>query len=171
MNDTVVVYDRVRENLRKYKSMPLISLLNQSVNETLARTVITSGTTLLALLALFIFGGEVIRGFSFTMIWGVIAGTYSSIFVAGALLLYVKPNRGGKTKSGDPYADAERLQADANLSTPIDNINDSSAFDNTSQNEDLSSKADNNQSVSLKSGKTSSSKRRNRRNRRNRRKT
>ncbi|MBE04325.1 MAG: protein translocase subunit SecF [Gammaproteobacteria bacterium] len=171
MNDTVVVYDRVRENLRKYKSMPLISLLNQSVNETLARTVVTSGTTLLALLALFIFGGEVIRGFSFTMIWGVIAGTYSSIFVAGALLLYVKPNRGGKTKSGDPYADAERLQANANLSTPIDNINDSSPFDNTSQNEDLSSKAVNNQTRPLKSGKTSSSKRRNRRNRRNRRKT
>ena len=105
------------------------------------------------------------------MIWGVIAGTYSSIFVAAALLLYLKPNRGEKTKSGDPYADAERLQADANLSTPIDNINDSSPFDNTSQNEDLSSKAVNNQTRSLKSGKTSSSKRRNRRNRRNRRKT
>ena len=85
MNDTVVVYDRVRENLRKYKTMSLLELLNQSVNETLARTVITSMTTLLALLALIIFGGAVIRDFSFAMIWGVIVGTYSSIFIAGAL--------------------------------------------------------------------------------------
>ncbi|MBT6441060.1 MAG: protein translocase subunit SecF, partial [Alphaproteobacteria bacterium] len=117
MNDTVVVYDRVRENLRKYKTLPLLELLNQSVNETLSRTVITSGTTLLALLALFIFGGEVIRGFSFTMIWGVVAGTYSSIFVAGALLFYVRPQRGPRADKADRFADAERLQAAAETET------------------------------------------------------
>ena len=108
MNDTVVVYDRVRENLRKYKTMPLLELLNQSVNETLARTVITSLTTLLALLSLIIFGGAVIRDFSFAMIWGVIVGTYSSIFIAGALLLYVQPQRGGQKKT---VGQAERLAA------------------------------------------------------------
>jgi preprotein translocase subunit SecF len=94
INDTVVVYDRVRENLRKYKRMNLIELLNLSVNETLSRTVLTSVTTLLALLALFFFGGQVIKGFSFAMIWGVVVGTYSSIFVAVPLLLYLKLNRG-----------------------------------------------------------------------------
>lgn len=93
MNDTVVVYDRVRENLRRYKTMPLPDLLNRSVNDTLARTVMTSGTTLLALLSLFIFGGEVIRGFSFAMIWGVIVGTYSSIFIATPLLLTIRPRQ------------------------------------------------------------------------------
>lgn len=108
MNDTVVVYDRVRENLRKYKTMPLIELLNRSVNETLSRTVITSVTTLLALLALFIFGGEVIRDFSFAMIWGVVIGTYSSVFVAGALLLYVRPRRGPRVEKAGAGT-AERL--------------------------------------------------------------
>jgi preprotein translocase SecF subunit len=87
MNDTVVVYDRVRENLRKYKRMELADLLDLSINETLARTVVTSLTTLLALFSLYIFGGEVIRGFTFAMIWGVFVGTYSSIFVAGPFLL------------------------------------------------------------------------------------
>ena len=108
MNDTVVVYDRVRENLRKYKTLPLLELLNKSVNETLARTVITSATTMLALLALLIFGGAVIRDFSFAMIWGVIVGTYSSIFIAGALLLYVQPQRGGQKKT---VGQAERTAA------------------------------------------------------------
>ncbi|MGJ3259020.1 MAG: protein translocase subunit SecF [Rhodospirillales bacterium] len=88
INDTVVVYDRVRENLRKYKTMPLDGLLNLSINNTLSRTVITSVTTLLALLALFFLGGEVIRDFSFAMIWGVLVGTYSSICIAVPLLLY-----------------------------------------------------------------------------------
>jgi preprotein translocase SecF subunit len=108
MNDTVVVYDRVRENLRKYKSMPLLALLNKSVNETLSRTVITSATTMLALLALLIFGGAVIRDFSFAMIWGVIVGTYSSIFVAGALLLYIQPQRMAPKKT---VGQAERTAA------------------------------------------------------------
>ena len=93
MNDTVVVYDRVRETLRKYKTMPLMELLNQAINETLSRTVMTSLTTLLALGALYILGGEVIRGFSFAMIWGVIVGTYSSIFIAAPLLLILGVKR------------------------------------------------------------------------------
>jgi preprotein translocase subunit SecF len=93
INDTVVVFDRVRENLRKYKSMPLRQLLDLSVNQTLSRTIMTSATTLLAVLALFFFGGEVLRGFSIAMIWGVVVGTYSSIFVAAALLLYMNVRR------------------------------------------------------------------------------
>ncbi len=93
INDTVVVFDRVRENLRKYKSMPLPELLNNSINETLSRTVVTSLTTLLALLALYYLGGGVIRGFSLAMIWGVVVGTYSSICLAVPLLLYLNVGR------------------------------------------------------------------------------
>ncbi len=93
LNDTVVVFDRVRENLRKYKKKPLAEVLNISINETLSRTVMTSVTTLLALFALFILGGDVIRGFVFAMIWGVIIGTYSSVFVASAILLYLGVKR------------------------------------------------------------------------------
>ena len=93
MNDTVVVYDRVRENLRKYKKMELGQLLDIAINETLSRTVMTSVTTLLALLALYILGGEVIRGFTFAMIWGVIVGTYSSIFIASPLLMMLGVKR------------------------------------------------------------------------------
>lgn len=100
INDTVVVYDRVRENLRKYKSLSLYELLNNSVNETLSRTVMTSVTTLLALLSLYLLGGEVIRGFSFAMIWGVLIGTYSSVCLAVPLLLYLNIDR-GTSKSGD----------------------------------------------------------------------
>ena len=87
LNDTVVVFDRVRENLRKYKKRPLKQVLNISINETLSRTIATSFTTLLALIALFVLGGDVIRGFVFAMIWGVIVGTYSSVFIAAATLL------------------------------------------------------------------------------------
>ncbi len=87
LNDTVVVFDRVRENLRKYKKRDLKEVLNLSINETLSRTVMTSVTTLLALIALLVLGGDVIRGFVFAMTWGVIVGTYSSVFVASATLL------------------------------------------------------------------------------------
>lgn len=87
LNDTVVVFDRVRENLRKYKKLELKQVLNLSINGTLSRTVMTSVTTLLALVALFVLGGDVIRGFVFAMIWGVIVGTYSSVYVASAILL------------------------------------------------------------------------------------
>jgi len=87
LNDTVVVFDRVRENLRKYKKRSLKEVLHISINETLSRTIATSFTTLLALIALFVLGGDVIRGFVFAMIWGVIVGTYSSVFIAAATLL------------------------------------------------------------------------------------
>ena len=93
INDTVVVYDRVRENLRKYKRMPLDQLFNRSLNETLSRTIRTSATTLLALFALYFFGGEVISGFSFAMIFGIVVGTYSSICIAVPLLLYMNLGR------------------------------------------------------------------------------
>ena len=93
INDTVVVYDRVRENLRKFKAMPLRDIINLSLNDTLSRTLLTSITTLIALLILFFFGGEVIKGFSFGMIWGVLVGTYSSIFIATPLLIYMNLRR------------------------------------------------------------------------------
>ncbi|MEM9250349.1 MAG: protein translocase subunit SecF [Pseudomonadota bacterium] len=108
LNDTVVVFDRVRENLRKYKQMDLKGVLNLSINETLSRTVMTSVTTLLALISLYVLGGDVIRGFVFAMIWGVIVGTYSSVFVASAMLLWLgvkrdwsKPDKGAGTQFGN----------------------------------------------------------------------
>jgi preprotein translocase subunit SecF len=93
LNDTVVVFDRIREYLRKYKSMPLADLIDLSLNSTLPRTILTSVTTMLALIALYAFGGEVLRGFTFTMIWGVIIGTYSSIFIASPVLILLGTNR------------------------------------------------------------------------------
>lgn len=87
MNDTVIVYDRVRENLKKFKKLDTFSLLNKSINETLSRTINTTVTTILALLALFIFGGNIIKDFSLAMIWGIIIGTYSSILIATPILL------------------------------------------------------------------------------------
>ena len=87
LNDTVVVFDRVRENLRKFKKKKLLDVMNLSINGTLSRTVMTSVTTLLALITLIIFGGDVIRGFVFAMTWGVIVGTYSSVFIAGFVLV------------------------------------------------------------------------------------
>ncbi len=93
MNDTVVVFDRIRENLRKYKKMDLGELIDLSINETLARTIMTSATTLIALFALFIFGGEVIRSFTFAMIFGIFVGTYSSIFVAAPVLIAIGVKR------------------------------------------------------------------------------
>jgi len=93
INDTVVVFDRIRENLRRYKKMPLIELLNLSINETLSRTVLTASTTFLAVLALYIFGTEVIRGFSFAMLFGILIGTWSSIFVASPFLLWIGVKR------------------------------------------------------------------------------
>ncbi|MDA9582276.1 protein translocase subunit SecF [Amylibacter sp.] len=101
LNDTVVVFDRVRENLRKYKKTPLKDLLNMSINATLSRTVMTSLTTLIALISLFILGGDVIHGFVFAMIWGVIIGTYSSVFVASSILLRLGVKRDwDKTNDG-----------------------------------------------------------------------
>lgn len=110
LNDTVVVFDRVRENLRKYKNRPLKDVLNMSINETLSRTFMTSVTTLLALIALFVLGGDVIRGFVFAMIWGVIVGTYSSVFVATAALLYFGVKRDWSKpdlNAGNQYANID----------------------------------------------------------------
>ena len=90
MNDTVVIYDRIRENLSKYNKLEINQISNLSVNETLSRTLITSITTLLALFSIFIMGGEILKGFSFAMILGVLIGTYSSIFVASPILKYLK---------------------------------------------------------------------------------
>ena len=112
LNDTVVVYDRIRENLRRFKTRPLEEVLDLSVNETLSRTLMTSVTTLIALLALYLLGGEVIRGFTFGMILGVIAGTYSSVFIAAVILLRLGVRRdegedaapGAGVKFGSPEA-------------------------------------------------------------------
>ncbi len=101
INDTVVVFDRIRENLRKYKTMEIEKLLNMSVNNTLSRTLLTSVTTLLALVAIYYFGGAVISDFSFALIWGVLIGTYSSIWIASPVLLFLNI-RG--TISGAPVA-------------------------------------------------------------------
>ncbi|MBR2655006.1 protein translocase subunit SecF [Yoonia sp.] len=102
INDTVVVFDRARENLRKYKSRPLVEVLNISANETLSRTLMTSGTTLLALIALIVLGGDVIRGFVFAIAWGIIVGTYSSLYVAKNIVLMLGVKRDWSKK--DPSA-------------------------------------------------------------------
>ena len=110
INDTVVVFDRARENLRKYKVMPLVDVLNLSANETLSRTIMTSGTTLLALVALLILGGDVIRGFVFAIAWGIIVGTYSSIYIAKNIVLMLGVKRDWTPTSRKPqgqYADID----------------------------------------------------------------
>jgi preprotein translocase subunit SecF len=103
MNDSIVIFDRVRENLKLTRRQPLEVLVNRSVNQTLARTLLTSGLTLIAVLCLFLFGGEVLRGFSFALVVGVIVGTYSSIFVASPILLWwqgvVSARAGGRGRS------------------------------------------------------------------------
>jgi preprotein translocase subunit SecF len=108
INDTVVIFDRLRENLRKFKQMPLVDVMNRSVNETLSRTLMTSGTTLLALIALLVLGGDVIRGFVFAITLGVIIGTYSSVYVAKNVVLrlgvkrdWSKPSGGAGTQFSD----------------------------------------------------------------------
>ncbi len=98
LNDTVIVYDRIRENLRKFKKMSLQDVLNLSINDTLSRTIMTSVTTLLALVSLYVWGGAGLHGFAFAMIWGVFVGTYSSIFVASPVLMLLGVNRTGAHK-------------------------------------------------------------------------
>ena len=98
MNDTVIVFDRVREEARKYKKLELSKVVDLAINATMSRTLLTSGTTLLALLSIFLFGGPVLRGMSFALIFGVIVGTYSSIFVASAVVLLLGIDRGDKPK-------------------------------------------------------------------------
>ena len=110
INDTVVVFDRARENLRKYKKKPLVEVLNLSANETLSRTLMTSVTTLLALIALLVLGGDVIRGFVFAITWGIIVGTYSSIYVAKNVVLMLGVKRdwsNDKKPTGNQFADID----------------------------------------------------------------
>jgi preprotein translocase SecF subunit len=109
INDTVVIYDRVRETMRKYKTMDLRTLINLSLNETLSRTILTVSTVALAVLSLLIFGGEVLRGFSIAMLWGIVIGTYSSLFIAAPVLYYIRPNRGAVEK---PAADKTTTPAE-----------------------------------------------------------
>ncbi len=111
INDTVVIFDRVRESLRRYKKLPLAEVLNRAINMTLSRTFLTSVTTLLALVALFFFGGGVIRGFSAGLIWGVVIGTYSSIGLAVPLLTFIKVRRGGETDEEDTEAGAAKASS------------------------------------------------------------
>jgi preprotein translocase SecF subunit len=99
LNDTIVIFDRIRENIRKFRKDAYIDLLNRSINETLPRTVLTSGTTVATLFALFLLGGEVIRPFALVLILGVMIGTYSSIFVASPALLEIENRSGHATES------------------------------------------------------------------------
>ncbi len=112
INDTVVVFDRLRENLVKYKTMPLRDVMNLSVNETLSRTLMTSITTLIAVGSMMVFGGDVIRGFSFAIFMGVLLGTYSSVYVAKNIVLMIGLDRSDKPKTGKP-ADHEFANIDA----------------------------------------------------------
>lgn len=105
INDTVVIFDRIRDNLQKYKKMPLADLFDLSLNQTLSRTILTGCTTLLALISLWWFGGEVISGFTLTLFFGVIFGTYSSLFIAAPLLLYLRPRQHG-VQNGEQEAQA-----------------------------------------------------------------
>lgn len=119
VNDTIVIFDRVRENMRVMRREPLITIVNRSVNQTLARTVITSGTTLMAVISLFLFGGEVLRSFAFTMLVGIIAGTYSTVFIASsiAIILTERKRRAvAVAPAGTAPAGPERKQRRARVS-------------------------------------------------------
>ena len=108
VNDTVVNYDRIRENLRKYKKMPQYELLNKSVNDIFSRTILTGLTTFFASVALFIFGGDTLRSFSFTIMWGVVVGTYSSIYVSSTMLnLFNLRANQDKDKAVNPFGNVE----------------------------------------------------------------
>ena len=100
VNDTVVIFDRLRENLAKYKVMPLREMMNLTANETLSRTIMTASTTLISLIALFVLGGDVIRGFVFAMLFGVVVGTYSTLYVAKNIVLFLGLDRTDKPKGG-----------------------------------------------------------------------
>jgi preprotein translocase SecF subunit len=104
INDTVVIYDRVREDMRKHRVMPFRDLINLALNETLSRTILTVSTVALAVLSLLFFGGEVLKGFSIAMLWGIVIGTYSSLFIAAPVVYYIQPNRRAIAKGGDSAA-------------------------------------------------------------------
>ena len=107
VNDTVVTYDRIRENLRKFKKMPQYELLNKSINDIFSRTILTGCTTLLAALALLIWGGDTLRSFSFTIVWGVIVGTYSSIYVSGVFLNLFDLRAASEEKIVNPFGNVD----------------------------------------------------------------
>jgi preprotein translocase subunit SecF len=109
INDTVVIYDRVREAMRRHRTMPFRELINLALNETLSRTILTVSTVALAVLSLLIFGGEVLKGFSIAMLWGIVIGTYSSLFIAAPIIYYIQPNRRA----------IAREPADANAERPV----------------------------------------------------
>jgi preprotein translocase subunit SecF len=109
VNDTIVVFDRVRENQRVMRRASVDEMINKAVNQTLSRTIITAGTTFLAVLALFVFGGEVLRGLSFTLLVGIVTGTYSTIFIASAIAIVL--SRGKATPATQSQARARRAQA------------------------------------------------------------
>jgi preprotein translocase SecF subunit len=109
LNDTVVVYDRIREMLRKYKKLSLPDVIDIAINSTLSRTVITATTTFLAMLAMSIFGGEVLRSFSLAMLFGIVVGTYSSIFIAAPILIYLGLKMGGESKDDATAATAKAM--------------------------------------------------------------
>ncbi|MGH7088260.1 MAG: protein translocase subunit SecF, partial [Stellaceae bacterium] len=110
VNDTVVIYDRVRETMRRHRSMDFRTIINKSLNETLSRTILTVTTVALAVLSLLIFGGEVLRGFSIAMLWGVMIGTYSSLFIAAPLLYHIRPKHLGPTRTGRAESRAEEAK-------------------------------------------------------------
>jgi preprotein translocase subunit SecF len=107
VNDTIVIFDRVRENLRSRRREPLDKIVNESVNQTLSRTIITAGTTFLAVLSIFLFGGEALRGFSFTMLVGIVSGTYSTIFIASAIAIILS---GGKARAAATASSGDVVQ-------------------------------------------------------------
>ena len=108
INDTVVIYDRVRESMRKHRTMPFRELINLALNETLSRTILTVSTVALAVLALLFLGGEVLKGFSIAMLWGIVIGTYSSLFIAAPVVYYIQPNRRAIARDADAPSRAER---------------------------------------------------------------
>lgn len=108
INDTVVIYDRVREAMRKHRTMPFRDLINLALNETLSRTILTVSTVALAVLSLLVFGGQVLRGFSIAMMWGIVIGTYSSLFIAAPVVYYIQPNRRAISRGERTGAAAER---------------------------------------------------------------
>jgi preprotein translocase subunit SecF len=124
VNDTIVIFDRVRENLRSRRRDPLSQVVNQSVNQTLGRTIITAGTTFLSVLALYLFGGEALEGFAFTMLIGVVSGTYSTVFIASAIAIILSQQKGGGSgkaqataaPSGEPAERPGRKQRRARAS-------------------------------------------------------
>jgi len=110
MNDTIVVFDRIRENLKTQRRMPLADLVNLSINQTLSRTILTSGLTFLTVLSLYIFGGEVLHGFSFALVVGILIGTYSSIAVAAPMLVAYRESRGDKSRAVPVSIEAGRRE-------------------------------------------------------------